>query len=281
MTNNLGADYSHFKTPRLRRLYCETVKRVTGTIIVDDNDVKVARGTYLKFESAVQQAANNFYDVITDTLWTDPWVIVLSKGLGLGYIEHGDECKYRYAIHSLQHPFFDWCGSQVLDLINNEADRASLYTRMGKPTEDQYAEAVIKVIRMIGEPFIPTLPELTKSEEAPMSEEPVVSKEVILYHKNGGWHLQWKGKNHPTKMGGLPKSDVVYSNEFYSFVNGVAKTGFSLHGINYTIEVNKEFIIDTIIDEKGDPHYEVAFPVGHPVLDLLMIDYSVVELTSG
>lgn len=226
--------------------------------------------------------ADQFYETVKETLYTDPWSTVLSRDLGLDYTESATECKYRYELNRLIHPFHMWVNDEGFDLDNNPVDRVILFWLAGSPRYMDYLDGIIKIIRKIGIPFIPHLPQFQTEEEQSMAKATEERKSDVEVAKgDDGWYMYWEGKKLPIKLGNLPKRNAVYTEPFYNFVNSVAKVGISLGDSNYSIEVNESFEI-TWIDGTGMTEVTgLMVPQDHPFFDMVRVEVPASSLFNG
>lgn len=221
--------------------------------------------------------ADAFYDTVKETLYSDPWSTVLSHALGLDYTEAVEECKHRYEVKCLIHPFYMWSCGIGLDLDNNPVDRVILFTMLGSPEIMYWTNAIIDLISKIGPPFNPILPQL-ETEELDMIENTDV---CISTDEAGSWFVEYNGRKYPIKMGGLPKRESVYSEPFYNFVNGFSRVGISVRDSNYTVEVGVNYEILGISSDVYSEVTALMIPRNHPFFDLVKVEVDVTSLFYG
>lgn len=230
----------------------------------------------------VYAEADQFYVTVKETLYSDPWSTVMSRDLGLNYTESAKECSHLYAMANRIHPFFDWATDKGMDLDNNPVDRVILFNIAGSPHVANYIDAIVRLIRMLGEPFIPHLPQFQTEEESVMAKATEETKsDVEICKDENGWYLWLEGKRLPIKLGGMPKRDSVYTEPFYKFVDGGAKIGFNLRDDNYSVQVDKDFEITWISSVAIPEVIGLMVPRDHALFDLIKVEVDASRLLNG
>ena len=226
-----------------------------------------------------KQRANAFFDVIRDGIYTDIWAIILSKQLGYNHIQDPAVIRDFAASLNFTHPLLNWFAVKGINPVNKEEDRVVFWRMMGSPNADEINDAILRVVKLFGEPFDITFPEFENPVEEPMP----VNKVELFKRADGNWGIQHNGKFEHIKLGGLPKTSSLYSSEFYDFDSetGTAGISSSVEGEFTTITINRDFTIIDVVNAEKESIPSLIIPVDHPILDLLLVQVSLKQAING